>query len=55
MLVIKLANGNTYPADRCVWRVDETTNKITHFTPNAAVVAVEDAPTVVGATGARLG
>ena len=32
MLVIQLANGNTYPADRCVWRVDVATNKITHFT-----------------------
>ena len=55
MLVIRLANGNTYPADRCTYRVDETTNKITHFDPNAVVVAVGNAPTAVGSTGARLG
>jgi len=55
MLVIRLANGNTYPADRCTYRVDETTNKITHFDPNAVTVAVGSAPTVVGSTGARLG
>ena len=55
MLVIQLANGNTYPADRCTYRVDEAANKITHFDPNAVVVAVGSAPTAVGATGARLG
>ena len=55
MLVIQIANGNTYPADRCVWRVNETTNKITHFTPNTGSVAVGTAPAVVGSTGARLG
>jgi len=55
MLVIQLANGNTYPADRCTYRVDEATNKITHFDPNAVTVAVGSAPTAVGSTGARLG
>jgi precorrin isomerase len=55
MLVIRLANGNTYPADRCTYRVDEATNKITHFDPNAVTVAVGNAPTAVGSTGARLG
>jgi hypothetical protein len=53
MLVIRLANGNTYPADRCTYRVDEATNKITHFDPNAVTVAVGNAPTAVGSTGAR--
>ena len=55
MLVIRLANGYTYPADRCTYRVDEATNKITHFDPNAVTVAVGNAPTAVGSTGARLG
>ena len=55
MLVIQIASGNTYPADRCVWRIDESTNKITHFSPNAASVATNAAPTAVGSTGARLG
>jgi len=58
MLVIQLANGNTYPADSCVWRTTAATGggyKITHFSPNSATVAVGSAPTAVGSTGARLG
>jgi hypothetical protein len=58
MLVIKLANGNTYPAETCIWRTTPVSTggyKITHFTPNSATVAVGAAPAVVGTTGARLG
>ncbi|MDC3283349.1 hypothetical protein OAV41_02115 [Planctomycetota bacterium] len=58
MLVIQLANGNTYPAETCVWRTTAAANggyKITHFSPNSASVAVTAAPTAVGSTGARLG
>ena len=56
MLVIKLDNGNTYPADRAVWRTEETSTgyRLTHFTPNAAAVAVGSAPADAPA-GARLG
>ena len=56
MLVIKLSNGNTYPADRCVWRTEEvaTGYRLTHFTPNAATVAVTAAPADAPA-GAQLG
>lgn len=56
MLVIKLANGNTYPADRCVWRTEQTTTgyRLTHFTPNATSVAVGSAP-ADAPTGAELG
>ena len=57
MLVIQLANGNTYPAETCVWRTEQTSTgyKITHFSPNSASVAVTATPTAVGSTGARLG
>jgi len=57
MLVIQLSNGNTYPAESCVWRTAQTATgyKITHFTPNSGSVAVTAAPTAVGSTGARLG
>jgi hypothetical protein len=56
MLVIQLSNGNTYPADRCVWRTEQVTNgyRLTHFTPNAGSVAVGAAPADAPA-GARLG
>lgn len=58
MLVIKLDNGNVYPADRCIWRTEDIagTNgyRLTHFTPNAASVAVGSAPADAPA-GARLG
>jgi hypothetical protein len=57
MLVIKLDNGNVYPADRCIWRtVDDPTGgyRLTHFTPNATSVAITATPAVAPA-GARLG
>ncbi len=57
MLVIKLSNGNTYPADLAVWRTEELStggNRLTHFTPNSVAVAVGSAP-AAAPTGARLG
>ena len=52
MLVLKAANGNIYPADRSVWRVADATGggyKLTHFSPNAASVATNAAPTAATA------
>jgi len=58
MLVIKLDNGNVYPAETCVWRTVDDTNggyKITHLSVGTPSVATGSAPTAVGSTGARLG
>lgn len=58
MLVIKLSNGNVYPAETCVWRTADTANggyAITHLSVGTPSVAVGSAPTAVGSTGARLG
>ena len=58
MLVIKLSNGNVYPAETCVWRTADTPTGgyvITHLTVGTPTVAVGSAPTAVGSTGARLG
>ncbi len=57
MLVIKLSNGNTYPADTCVWRTEQLSTggyRLTHFTPNLGSVAVGAAPADAPA-GAELG
>ena len=56
MLVVKLDNGNTYPADRSVWRTEQTSTgyRLTHFTPNAGSVAVGAAP-AAAPSGAKLG
>ena len=58
MLVIKLSNGNVYPAETCVWRTAEDTSggyKITHLSVGTPSVGTSAAPTAVGSTGARLG
>ena len=57
MLVIKLSNGNTYPAETCVWRTEQLSAggyRLTHFTPNSTSVAVSAAPAAAPA-GAQLG
>jgi hypothetical protein len=56
MYVIKGANGNIYPVDRSVFRVEQTTTgyKLTHFTPNAASVATNANPAAATA-GDELG
>ena len=58
MLVIKLDNGNVYPAETCVWRTTDDADggyKITHLTIGSPTIATNAAPTAVGSTGARLG
>jgi len=57
MLVIELANGNTYPAETCVWRTTSVSTggyKLTHLTVGTPTVAVGSAP-AAAPTGARLG
>ena len=57
MLVIQLANGNTYPAETCVWRTTAATDggyKLTHLTVGTPTVAVGSAP-ATAPSGARLG
>jgi hypothetical protein len=57
MLVIQLANGNTYPAETCVWRTaasGDTGYKLTHFDIGTPTVAVGATPTAAP-TGAQLG
>jgi len=57
MLVIQLANGNTYPAETCVWRTTSATGggyKLTHLTVGTPTVAVGSAP-ATAPTGAKLG
>ncbi len=57
MYVIRAANGNIYPVDRSVFRIAEVTGggyKLTHFSPNAASVATNAAPTAATA-GDELG
>lgn len=57
MLVIQLANGNTYPAETCVWRTEQLSTggyRLTHFTPNSGSVAVGASP-ANAPSGAELG
>jgi hypothetical protein len=60
MLVIQAANGNTYPAETCVWRTEQLTSggyRLTHFSihsPNVPTSGGSSVPTVAP-TGSRLG
>lgn len=57
MLVIQLANGNTYPAETCVWRTASVAAggyQLTHLTVGTPTVAVGTAP-LTAPTGAELG
>jgi hypothetical protein len=57
MLVIKLSNGNVYPAETCVWRTTQVTTggyQLTHLTVGSPTIAVGVAP-AVAPTGAELG
>lgn len=57
MLVIKLANGNTYPAETCVWRTAQVAGggyQLTHLDVSTPTVATTATPTVAP-TGAELG
>lgn len=57
MLVIKLNNGNVYPAETCVWRTASVVGggyKLTHLDVGTPTVAVGVAPTAAPA-GAELG
>jgi len=57
MLVIQTANGNTYPAETCVWRTaasGATGYKLTHLDINTPNVGTSAAPTAAP-TGAQLG
>lgn len=57
MLVIKLSNGNVYPAETCVWRTTAVSNggyKLTHLTIGSPTIAVGAAPAAAPA-GAQLG
>ncbi len=57
MLVIQTANGNTYPAETCVWRTAGVTGGgyiLTHLTVGSPTVAVGSAP-AAAPTGAQLG
>jgi len=57
MLVIRTANGNTYPAESCVWRTEQVASggyRLTHFekhNPNVNPNSTPDA----APTGAELG
>lgn len=57
MLVIQTANGNTYPAETCVWRTEDLSTggyRLTHLTVNTPNVAVGGDP-AAAPQGARLG
>jgi hypothetical protein len=57
MLVIELANGNTYPAETCVWRTEQLSTggyRLTHFDKHSPNVNITATPTVAP-TGAKLG
>jgi len=57
MLVIQTANGNTYPAETCVWRTASVASggyKLTHLTVGSPTVAVSSAP-AAAPSGAQLG
>lgn len=57
MLVIQTANGNTYPAETCVWRTEQLSTggyRLTHFDINTPNVATGGNPTAAP-TGAELG
>jgi hypothetical protein len=57
MLVIKLSNGNVYPAETCVWRTTAVSSggyKLTHLTIGSPTIAVGSAP-AAAPTGAQLG
>jgi len=58
MLVIQTANGNTYPADTCVWRTAKIANSpsyiLTHLSVGTPSVAVGSAP-AAAPSGAQLG
>lgn len=57
MLVIKTANGNTYPAESCVWRTAQVANggyQLTHLDIGSPTVATGGTPTAAPA-GAELG
>ena len=57
MLVIQTANGNTYPAETCVWRTEQLSTggyRLTHVdfhNPNVSATGTGTAAT----TGAMLG
>jgi len=57
MLVIKTANGNTYPAESCVWRTAQVASggyQFTHLDIGSPTVATSGTPTAAP-TGAELG
>jgi len=57
MLVIELANGNTYPAETCVWRTGAVASggyQLTHLDIGTPTVAV-GATGTAAPTGAELG
>ena len=58
MLVIQTANGNTYPAETCVWRTTAVSGgngyRLTHLTIGSPTIAVGAAP-AAAPTGAQLG
>jgi len=57
MLVIQVANGNTYPAETCVWRTAPVSTggyKLTHFDIHSPNVSTSGIPTPAP-TGSQLG
>jgi len=56
MLVIQTANGNTYPAETCVWRTEQTATgyRLTHVDIHNPNVGTTNTGTVA-TTGTRLG
>jgi len=57
MIVFKLANGNVYPGEKCIWRTAQTATgyKLSHWEPHTNVAA-GNAPTVNSAAiGAKMG
>ncbi len=57
MLVIQTANGNTYPAETCVWRTEQVASggyRLTHFDIHNPNVSTHGNPTAAP-TGSRLG
>ena len=61
MLVIQTANGNTYPAETCVWRTEQVASggyRLTHFdvhSPNITTGTGASSVPTVAPTGSRLG
>jgi hypothetical protein len=57
MLVIQTANGNTYPAETCVWRTEQVASggyRLTHFDIHNPNVSTSGTGTAAPA-GSRLG